>query len=84
QIHLPQSVGTYMTVGYGETYSDNADTMATTANNYNDVNGLFVNLVQDFTNNVRAGVEYSRFQDNYLAGFNGVDHRLQLSTWYRF
>jgi hypothetical protein len=82
QVHLPQSVGTYLTVGYGETYSDNADTMV--GSTYNDVNGMFVNLVQDFTNNVRAGVEYSRFQDNYLAGFNGVDHRVQLSTWYRF
>jgi len=81
QFHLPQSIGTYLTVGYGETYSNNARSMSGAS--YNDVNGMFANLVQDFTGNIRAGVEYSRFQDNYFVG-SPVDHRLQLSTWYRF
>ena len=84
QFHLPQSIGTYMTVGYGETYGDNV--IGLTGTTYNDVNGMFVNVVQDFTNNVRAGIEYSRFDDHYIggAGSNAIDHRLQLSTWYRF
>jgi hypothetical protein len=81
QFHLPQSIGTYLTVGYGETYSNNARSMSGAS--YNDINGMFANLVQDFTGNIRAGVEYSRFQDNYFVG-SPVDHRLQLSTWYRF
>jgi hypothetical protein len=82
QFHLPQSIGTYLTFGYGEVYSDNARRM--TGATYNDDNGIFVNVVQDFTNNIRAGVEYARFQDNYLNNDYGVDHRIQLSTWYRF
>ena len=81
QFHLPQTVGTYLTVGYGETYTDNAVLLGGT---YNDVNGMFVNVVQDFTDHVRAGVEYSRFDDHYLAGAAGIDHRVQFSTWYRF
>ncbi len=82
QFHMPQSVGTYLTFGYGEVYSDNNRLM--TGSTYNDDNGLFVNVVQDFTDNVRAGIEWSRYQDNYLNNNYGVDHRLQLSTWYRF
>jgi hypothetical protein len=92
QFHLPQAVGTYFTVGYGETYTDNAVglTYAAAALPYNDVTGVFANIVQDFTNNVRVGVEYSRFDDHYIKGganvapIDGIDHRIQLSTWYRF
>jgi hypothetical protein len=86
QFHLPASVGTYFTVGYGETFTDNAYKLGGT---YNDVSGIFGNVIQDFTPNVRVGIEYSRFDDHYLnvaatANPNGIDHRVQLSTWYRF
>ncbi len=81
QFHLPQSIGTYMTLGYGETFGQNVALLGGTCD---DVNGVFFNVVQDFTNNVRAGVEYSRFDDHYLSGATAIDHRVQLSTWYRF
>ncbi len=81
QFHLPQSIGTILTAGYGEAYSSNA--RAFTTSTYNDVNGMFVNVMQDFTDSIRAGIEYSRFEDAYFTG-SAVDHRLQLSSWYRF
>jgi hypothetical protein len=82
QFHLAQSVGTYFTVGYGETYGDNVYAMA--GSTYDDVSGVFGNVVQDFTDHVRAGVEYSRFDDRYRVGGDAIDHRVQLSAWYRF
>ncbi len=81
QFHLPQSIGTMVTAGYGEAFSNNARIMA--GSSYNDVNGMFANVMQDFTDSIRAGIEYSRFEDAYFTG-GAVDHRLQLSTWYRF
>ena len=87
QIHLPQSIGTYLTAGYGESYTDNAALM--TKASYNDVSGIFVNVIQDFTPSIRAGIEGSVFQDAYLggpttSGPTPTDYRLQVSSWYRF
>ena len=83
QFHLPKSCATFITAGYGETYSDNVGTVAGT---YNDESVMFANVVHDFNPNVRAGVEYDRFDTHYIAGagFDAVDHRVLVTSWYRF
>jgi len=87
QFHLPKSAGTFFTLGYGEVFSDN---LAFVGGTYNDVNGMFANVMEDFTPNVRVGLEYARFDEHFtgtygnVTGPNDLDHRIQFSTWYRF
>jgi hypothetical protein len=106
QIHLPPSIGTFLTVGYGETFSPNVSGLTGAAVNgttvsganqlklYNDDMCMFANVMQDISPNIRVGVEYARFDTHYSnspaayggtnAGYDAIDHRVQLSTWYRF
>lgn len=95
QFHFPKSWGTYVTAGYGEVYSDNIGGLTyggTTANKvYNDDQAFFANLVHDFSANIRAAVEYARFDTHYADGPSGggqgadvLDHRVEVTTWYRF
>ncbi len=95
QFHLPKNLGTYLTVGYGEVFSDNIGGLtgggATASKLYNDDSVMFANLMHDFNANIRAGVEYDRFDTHYVTGAVGtgsgsdaIDHRVMVSSWYRF
>jgi hypothetical protein len=89
QITLPPSIGTIVTAGYGEIFSKNDGSLINTpsfkpGSIYNDDSVMFANVMQDFTSNIRAGLEYARFDTHYVSGQDAVDHRIQLSTWYRF
>jgi hypothetical protein len=97
QISLPRSVGTIFTAGYGSIFSPNdyllVNTPAFAANAvYNSDVNMFVNVMQDFTTNIRFALEYSEFATNYLSGVatekgpnvTAYDHRVQLSSYYRF
>lgn len=95
QFHFPPSWGTYLTAGYGEVFSDNAGALtgggATASKIYNDDQAMFANIVHDFDKNLRAALEYARFDTHYAFGSSGtgagsdvIDHRVELTTWYRF
>ncbi len=96
QVAFPKSIGTRVTFGYGEIFSPNDGGLTKTPGYsgksvYNDDSNMFVNIMQDFTPNIRAGLEYARYDTHYVnsttatsAGVDAIDHRIQLSTWYRF
>ncbi len=83
QLQLPKAWSTFLTAGYGEMFSDNVRNLGGT---YDDDNVMFANLLHDFNAEVRAGVEYDRFDTHYTAGAgsNALDHRIMVSGWYRF
>lgn len=83
QFQFPKAWATFVTAGYGENFSDNVGNLGGT---YNDGSVIFANLLHDFSAQVRAGVEYDRFETHYLAGVgsNALDHRIMVSSWYRF
>jgi hypothetical protein len=89
QIFLPPSIGTIFTAGYGEIFSPNVSGLGGT---WNDDKCMFVNVMQDFTKEIRAGLEFATFDTHYTTAFGGaasnftdaIDNRVQLSTWYRF
>ncbi len=93
QFHFSKDMGIFLTVGYGEVFSDNLGGLASGAaagKLYNDGSVIFANLVHDF-NNIRAGLEYDRFDTHYVTGPAGtgsgsdaIDHRVMVSSWYRF
>jgi len=91
QFSLPKSIGTIISLGRGELFSPNVNPAAGAT--WNDDTCYFVNVMQDFTPSIRAGLEYSTYDTHYLAAFGGIggtqfndaiDNRIQLSTWYRF
>ena len=59
---------------------------------YNSDVNMFVNIMQDLSKNVRVGLEYAEYATNYLSNnktetgpnVTAYDHRVQLSSWYRF
>jgi hypothetical protein len=89
QAFLPPSIGTIFTLGYGEIFSPN---IAGIGGTWNDDKCMFVNVMQDFTKEIRAGLEFATFDTHYTTAFGGaannftdaIDNRVQLSTWYRF
>ncbi len=94
QIHLPKSVGTFFTFGYGEVFSDNIGSFALNGQSkdsiYDDDANMFGNVMQDITDNVRLAFEVDLATTTYVSlaspAFTpyGQDTRLALSTWYRF
>jgi hypothetical protein len=96
QVSLPRSIGTLVTVGFGDIFSPNAQAMVGTpgfaANSVYDSDiTYFANVMQDF-GPIRFGLEYAEFCTNYLAlgaaqtgpNVTAYDHRVQFSSWYRF
>jgi len=90
QIALPKSIGTIFTAGYGEIFTPNGVALG---DGYNDDRTMFVNVMQDFSPAIRAGVEVATYDTHYNTAFGGapanlfndaIDNRIQLSTWYRF
>ncbi len=91
QIHLPKSIGTFFTFGYGEVFSDNIGTFLaySAANAYNNDTNIFGNVMQDVTDNVRVAFEVDLATTHYLntvanQSQSPQDTRLALGTWYRF
>ena len=90
QIFLPPSIGTIVTFGYGEIFSPNV--LGLNGGTWNDDKEMFVNVMQDFTKEIRVGLEYASFDTHYSPQFgtagskfsDAIDNRVQLSTWYRF
>lgn len=84
QFHLPKDWASFITAGYGETFSDNVANLKGAT--FNDNYVLFANVVHDFNSNIRAGVEYDRFDTHYVAGtgYDALDHRVMAAGWYRF
>lgn len=84
QFHFPKSFGTLVTGGYGEVFSDN---VASFGGTYNDDNNIFVNVMQDCTDNIRFAVEMDLAQTHYISAAAGQvanDTRVALASWYRF
>ena len=91
QFHFPKSIGTFITAGYGEVFSDNIGPFAATAASvYNDDSNIFANVMQDFTDNVRVAFEVDLAYTHYLApagpglSQTAQNTRYALGTWYRF
>jgi hypothetical protein len=89
QFNFPKSWNTYITAGYGELYSDNIGGLtaggAAASKLYNDDSSVFANVVHDFSSNIRFGLEYARFDTHYSTQNGDVlDHRTELTGWYRF
>jgi hypothetical protein len=92
QYHLPGDCHTFVSVGYGQLFSDNVDSLANPATGfassgkvpYDRQSSLFVNVFHDFTKNVRAAVEVSQYRTEYADSTYARDDRVQLSTWFRF
>ncbi len=91
QIALPKSIGTIFTAGYGEIFTPNGLPLG---DSYNDDKTMFVNVMQDFTPEIRAGLEVASYDTHYGSPFgtnvaqypqwDAIDNRIQLSSWYRF
>jgi len=87
QAYLPPSIGTIITLGYGEIFSPNV--LGMVGGTWNDDKVMFANVMQDMTKEIRVGLEYATFDTHFAtAGAHlsndATDNRVQLSTWYRF
>jgi len=84
QFHLMPSIGTFMTVGYGQLKSPNLSNLVGAINGatgkavtYGTVYDLdsaeFVNVMQDFGPNIRAALEFARFYTHYAGNAGNPD-----------
>jgi hypothetical protein len=91
QYHLPENLRTWVSAGYSQIFSANIGNIATSvaANNlataaYFQNEEYFANVSHDFTDHVRAGLEYEHINSNWVDGTTSSDNRVQLSTWFIF
>ena len=84
QYHLPQGWDGWVTSGFGNLLSRNAKDLKTVGNIYDRSQSAFFNVVHNFNQEIRAGVEYSWTQTRYLNQVYAQNNRVQISTWYRF
>lgn len=90
QYHLPESLSSWISVGYGQLDSSNVANFITTNSNlasaaaYYKDQIYFANFAHDFTKQIRAGVEYAHMTTNYVDGTLATDNRFQVSGWFIF
>lgn len=82
QYHLPGDMKTYVTVGYGQLWSSNVTLLADAT--YDRSATAYANVMHDFTQQIRGGVEYLN-QYSYLgSSLLNIDHRGQVSLYFFF
>jgi hypothetical protein len=85
QYHLPGDGSTWTTFGAAKLMSTNAkDLNAGSKQVYTCSQDQFINFFNDFTPEMRAGLEYDWHQTIYVDNTKAQNNRIQLSTWYRF
>jgi hypothetical protein len=86
QYHLPDGLNTWTTVGAAELASPNAKDLKASGTSviYDRQREAFVNVVHNFASDIRAGLEYALMQTRYVDGVSAQNHRVQVTTWYRF
>jgi hypothetical protein len=83
QYHLAAETRSWISAGYGQLYSSNiGDFVAKGA--YNKQQMMFGNFAHDFTNQLRAGIEYAYARSSYVGGQALHNSRVQLSAWFIF
>jgi hypothetical protein len=71
QFHLPPSIGTFFTFGYGQIHSPNVDDLLNYGNGgavgkiYDTDSAVFANIMQDFGTTVRVALEFDSFSTHY-------------------
>ncbi len=85
QLH-PGDWDTFFNFYYGTIQSSNASLMtpATGRTIYTQMHSAAVNMFHDFSENIRAGTEYTWTKTNYVGGLSATNHRLQISGWFIF
>ena len=90
QYQLPSDFHTYVNVGYGQLNSSNANTLTAAAAVggvkpviYTKAEVDHANVYHNFTNQIRAGLEYAYFDTTYADNVIAHNNRVQLSTWFR-
>ncbi len=86
QYHLPSMIGGWVTLGAAELASPNAKDLKAsgTAVVYDRQRGAYLNIVHNFTAELRVGAEYALMQTRYVDDVQAQNHRVQLTTWYIF
>jgi hypothetical protein len=90
QYMLPESMRSWVTAGYSELMATNMGTFAnatngTVANMYDKTSMYFVNFNHDFSNQIRAGLEWDKVTTRYYTdGADPYNNRIQITALYRF
>jgi hypothetical protein len=86
QYHLPSTIGGWITLGAAELASPNAKDLKASGSAvvYDRQRGAYLNLVHNFTPELRVGTEYAVMQTRYVDAVNATNRRIQLTTWYIF
>jgi len=87
QYHLPSSWHAFVTVGYTELRSNNAKDLSpivATKTIYDQSHLTFLNIFHDCTKQIRVGLEYAEMSTHYIDDVQPIDHRYQISTFFRF
>ena len=86
QYHFTEKAHTWLDLGYSSLHSDNAGRLAVATGkvNYDDASSVYANLFHDFTDHIRGGMEYVRYETNYVDGVSAHNDRMILSGWFRF
>jgi hypothetical protein len=88
QYFLPKGFleDTFVTVGYGNLYSNNIRNMVPRAGAvvHNESQVYFANLYHDFTRQVRIALEFLHTETNYIDGIDGKNDRISTFVMFRF
>jgi len=77
QWHMPDW-HTYLSVGAGQLYSPNINNIV--GSTYNRSLVVFGNIVHNFTDQIRSGIEYAYSETGYIDAPLGQNHRIQSTT----
>lgn len=88
QYHLNQAARTAFALGASQLYSSNVDSLMSSSPGkvftYDREQAAFVNMMHDFSDQIRVGVEYAFIRTTYSDGEMASDNRYQVSFWYIF
>jgi hypothetical protein len=90
QYHLPENWRMWVSAGYGHLNSANVSNFIGTLSNLSALGAYyqdevyFTNVSHDFTDHIRAGLEYANLTTSYVDGTKASDNRVQLSGWFIF
>jgi hypothetical protein len=86
QYHLPAGLDAWATIGAAELAAPNAKDLKANGSTvvYDRQRGAYANLVYNFSPEIRVGLEYALMQTRYVDAVSAQNHRVQITTWYRF
>lgn len=87
QYHFPGELKLFMTLGHSELNSNNVAGLGPVHPNfapYSKAAMDFINLFHDFSNELRAAVEYGKFRTRYVDSTQLMSERYQATIYYRF